>query len=133
MLGGGMRQAGIIAAAGIIALEKMTQRLPEDHATARHIAAGLASIPGIVLNLADVQTNIVFVTFTHLSATDVSARLADRGILASPSDGRRMRLVTHHQVSPADAARVVIAVREICAEIVPAPVTASAAVPSSSA
>jgi threonine aldolase len=58
MLGGGMRQAGVLAAAGIVALEKMIDRLAEDHANARHLAEGLADMPGVAIDLDRVQTNI---------------------------------------------------------------------------
>ncbi|HLG70445.1 MAG TPA: low-specificity L-threonine aldolase [Chloroflexota bacterium] len=115
MLGGGMRQAGIIAAAGIIALEKMTKRLADDHATARHIAQGIHDLPGISLDVSRVQTNILRLGFTRpeLGGPQVSAALRERGILASPGGPTAMRLVTHHHVTMADADAIVAAFRDI--------------------
>jgi threonine aldolase len=115
MLGGGMRQAGIIAAAGITALEKMTGRLADDHRTARRIAEGLAQIPGIEIDPDRVQTNIIRLRFNHpdLDAPEVSARLRQQGIIASAGGARSMRLVTHYQVTMQDADAVVAAFRDV--------------------
>jgi len=115
MLGGGMRQAGIIAAAGIIALQKMAKRLDEDHRTAHRIAEGLREIPGIELDMDRVQTNILFLSFSRpeLSAVEITAGLRQRGILANAGGPRGMRLVTHHHVSTSDADAVIAAFHEI--------------------
>jgi len=123
MLGGGMRQAGVIAAAGIVALTSMVDRLAEDHRTARYIAEGIHDLLGIQLDLSRVQTNILFLGFSRpdLDAVQVSAQLRQRGILAAPSGSTRMRLVTHHHVTMADAGAVVTAFRDICTSAAPQP------------
>ena len=104
ILGGGMRQAGILAAAGIIALTEMTERLDEDHANARHLAAGLAEIPGLTVDMKRVHTNIVYIDIhrDELSAADLAARLNDVGTRVLPLGPNRLRAVTHHQVSAED-------------------------------
>ena len=101
MLGGGMRQAGVIAAAGIVALEKMIGRLAEDHANARRFAAGLAKIPGFTLNLERVQTNIVNFEFPP-NVADFVPRAAARGVKFNSRGGRRVRAVTNRMVSTED-------------------------------
>jgi threonine aldolase len=131
MLGGGMRQAGIIAAAGIIALETMTKRLAEDHPTAGRIAEGIHDLPGIDLDLARVQTNILRLGFTRpeLGGPQASAGLRERGILANAGGSTAMRLVTHHHVTMPDAEQVVAAFREVFASAAPrlAPATTATA------
>ncbi|MBN2547736.1 MAG: low-specificity L-threonine aldolase [Anaerolineales bacterium] len=100
-LGGGMRQAGVLAAAGIIALEKMVDRLAEDHTRAKHLAQGLANIPGIVLDAGTPYTNMVFMEFTEetgLSTRQVTQRLAEQGVLVGVVGTRRFRLVTHYWI-----------------------------------
>lgn len=99
-LGGGMRQAGILAAAGLIALEKMPARLHEDHANAKFLAEGLAKLPGVKLDAASVQTNIVIfeVTKKDSPAAEVTRRLAESDVLASAISATQMRLVTHMDV-----------------------------------
>src|SRR5581483_7729401 len=82
-LGGGMRQAGVLAAAGLIALEKMPARLHEDHANARFLAEGLARVPGIKLDPRRVQTNIVVFELTGMNSAELTRKLAERHILAS--------------------------------------------------
>jgi len=96
-LGGGMRQAGVLAAAGLIALEEMPARLHEDHANARWLAEGLARIPGIRVDPLTVATNIVIFDVGELPfpAPEISARLKQRGLLINPVGQRRMRAVTH--------------------------------------
>lgn len=96
-LGGGMRQAGIIAAAGIVALETMVDRLAEDHARARRLAQGLASIDGLAVDLGAVETNMVMVDHGGLPWTtaELLARLAAAGVIASGRPPRHLRLVTH--------------------------------------
>jgi threonine aldolase len=114
-LGGGMRQAGILAAAGLVALEKGTTRLQEDHDNARFIADALARMPGVRIDLAGVQTNILIfeVTRPGLSALDVTRRLAEQNILASGISTQQVRLVTHMDVDRADCDRAVSALRVI--------------------
>jgi len=102
-LGGGMRQAGILAAAGLHALDHHLARLPEDHENARRLADGLLA-SGATL-LFPVETNLVFAAFPGRSAAELSARLAREGVLANPEGSRPdvLRLVTHLDVSRADA------------------------------
>jgi threonine aldolase len=101
-LGGGMRQAGILAAAGRYALQHHRERLAEDHANARRLADGLTAMGGLLPF--PVETNLVFVAFTGRSAAELSARLAGAGVLANPEGSRPdlLRLVTHLDVSRAD-------------------------------
>jgi len=120
-LGGGMRQAGILAAAGLIALEKMPARLHEDHANARLLAEALKNLEGISLDLKSVETNIViFKVSGKLSAPDLLARLKARGILASAIGPDAIRLVTHYDVDRSAC----IAAAEALSEEVQAAVTA---------
>jgi threonine aldolase len=102
-LGGGMRQAGILAAAGLIALEEGPKRLHEDHANARRLADGLAQIEGITIDPAKVVTNIVIfdVSASGHSPADICERLADSGVLALGWD-TVIRMVTHCDVSTRD-------------------------------
>jgi threonine aldolase len=116
MLGGGMRQAGILAAAGLIALEHGPKRLEQDHENARVLAQSLARVDGIALDAAKVQTNIVIFSVkpSGLSASEFLSRLAARDVLAVPVDGDRVRMVTHLDVTrrqvetAADIAAVVV-------------------------
>lgn len=103
MMGGGMRQAGVIAAAGIVALQKMVSRLAEDHTTAKRLADGLARIPGITVHPERVQTNIVmFESPTALTAPEFIQRMAARGVKFTYPGGRRVRAVTHRMVGTGD-------------------------------
>jgi threonine aldolase len=105
MLGGGMRQAGVLAAAGIIAVNKMTKRLQEDHTRAAKLAAGLAKIPGITFEMGMPQTNMVFPFLSPaLSKTpaEVSREMADRGLKVGVVGPRSFRLVTHYWISDED-------------------------------
>jgi threonine aldolase len=95
-LGGGMRQAGVLAAAGLISLEKMTLRLHEDHANARLLAETLAKLPEVEIDLDAVQTNIVIFELRTRSTSDLLASLKARGILMSSVGSRAIRLVTNH-------------------------------------
>ncbi len=101
--GGGMRQAGILAAAGLIALEESPKRLHEDHALARQLAVGIAGIPGIAINVETVETNIVIfdIAATGKTTKGICASLKENGVLASEF-GTRMRMVTHCDVSLKD-------------------------------
>ena len=114
MFGGSMRQVGVIAAAGLIALEKMTARLEEDHANAQLIARGLAEIPGVKIDPERVQTNIVIfdIAETGKDTTKLSASLKERGVLANGISPREMRLVTHKDVSRSDCESALGAIRE---------------------
>lgn len=103
-LGGGMRQVGVLAAAGLVALETMTTRLTEDHANARLLAESLAKVPGVGVDMASVQTNIVIFqlqdgrTRSGKDALQVVAALKQRGVLVSTVGANAIRLVTHHDV-----------------------------------
>ena len=103
-LGGGQRQAGIIAAAGIYAIEKMSLRLEEDHQNARILAEGIDEIPGLVVDLSTVQTNIVVVELAsgRLTQAELVERLRERGVLVVPWTKGRVRLVTHYGVDEQD-------------------------------
>jgi threonine aldolase len=104
MLGGGMRQAGVLAAAGIVALEKMVARLTEDHVRARNLAEGLSENPGLVLEAGTPATNMVFMSLAPMvtaSARQVADLLKARGILVSATGERTFRLVTHCGVDDA--------------------------------
>jgi threonine aldolase len=111
-LGGGMRQAGVLAAAGLIALEDTPQRLPEDHANARFLAEGLARVPGIQIDPRKVATNIVVfdVGGTGRVSAEISARLKARGVLINGINERLMRAVTHYDATRADCAQALEAV-----------------------
>ena len=100
-LGGGMRQVGVLAAAGLVALETMIPRLRDDHAHAALIARALTERPGV--SVAPGPTNIVVATLSRRPAPDVVAQLAGRGVLASAMDASTLRLVTHRDVSRADS------------------------------
>jgi threonine aldolase len=106
-LGGGMRQVGILAAAGLIALEQMSARLREDHANARLLAEALFHMDGVAIDLDGVETNIVIFRMTgRLSAAELVARLKQRGILASAIGPDAVRLVTHYDVDRAACVKV---------------------------
>jgi threonine aldolase len=104
MLGGGMRQAGVLAAAGIVALETMVDRLAEDHARACRLAQGLATLPGIGLDPARVQTNIVIFELAPdaLTPAEFVTALAAKGVKLGAIGGRRLRAVTHHGIGSDD-------------------------------
>ncbi len=114
-LGGAMRQAGVLAAAGLIALEEMPARLPEDHRNAQSLAEGLHTIPGIEIDPAQVRTNIVIfdIAQTGLTQPEFSARLKSRGVLVSSAGGARVRAVTHLDVTAEDCQHAVEAVRQM--------------------
>ena len=105
MVGGGMRQSGVIAAAGIVALESMVERLADDHANARRLARGLAQVPGIRLDPESIQTNIVIFDWTGGPAPDLISRLGERGVKVSYTGGARVRMVTHAGIGPGDIDR----------------------------
>jgi threonine aldolase len=121
MLGGGMRQAGVIAAAGIVALEKMVDRLAEDHANARALAEGVAKLPGLAVDLASVQTNIVIFRVergasaaTSAAATaDLVAASAARKVKIHAIGPDSIRCVTHKDIDAEDIGRTLDAFAEI--------------------
>jgi threonine aldolase len=117
MLGGGMRQAGVIAAAGIVALTEMVERLDDDHANARALAEGLAATPGVLLDPHRVQTNIVIFELADEpsvpSPQQFIAQLREQGILMGSMGGRRVRAVTHYGISESDVQAAVGAVERV--------------------
>ena len=108
-LGGGMRQAGVLAAAGLIALEEMPKRLCEDHANARLLAEGLATLPGISIDPKKVVTNIVIfdIAESKITPEELAAKAQARGLLLSGAGGTRIRLVTHFGASRQDCQQAV--------------------------
>jgi threonine aldolase len=115
-MGGGMRQAGILAAAGLYALEHNVARLAEDHANARRFAEPLARLPGVVLDVATVETNIVvweLAPEVPFDAAGFVARARERGLLLHPVAERRLRAVTHLDVD----AKACTAAAEIAAAV----------------
>jgi len=116
LLGGGMRQAGVLAAAGIVALEKMVPRLGEDHARARTLAEGLSENRGLVLDAGTPATNMIFMNLAEdvaTSANDVAEAMKERGVLVGVSGKRRFRLVTHCWIDDAGVERAVDAFGEV--------------------
>jgi threonine aldolase len=113
VLGGGMRQAGVVAAAGIYALENHIERLAEDHANARSLAQGLAGVRGVQVDPQAVQTNMVFVSVAPDRADALRAFLKARGMLIG--GGSTIRLVTHLDVDAVGIRALVDAVREFFA------------------
>jgi threonine aldolase len=122
MIGGGMRQAGVLAAAGLVALERMVDRLAEDHANARALAEALAAMPGLAVDLASVQTNIVIVridrgdrTVSAGAAADLVKGCAARKVKVHAMGPAAIRCVTHKDVDAEDIRRAVDAFRELTA------------------
>jgi threonine aldolase len=115
-LGGGMRQAGVLAAAGLVALEEMPARLGEDHANARLLAEAIAKHEAAEIDLADVQTNIVIFTLrTGGDAAEFVAALRERGVLAGTIGERAVRMVTHFDVGRDECERAAGVVGEMLA------------------
>jgi threonine aldolase len=112
MVGGGMRQAGVLAAAGIVALESMIDRLAQDHANAKYLAENLADIPGIDLDPARVKTNIVFFDLQNgLTAKDLAERVARDRVLIMSSGEKKVRVVTHYGIERSDVDAAIGAVK----------------------
>nr|HID14113.1 low-specificity L-threonine aldolase [Anaerolineae bacterium] len=114
VVGGGMRQAGVLAAAGLVALEQMTDRLAEDHARAKRLVEGLARIPGV--EVTPVTTNILYFRLTEgVSKTpeEVVEALAERGVRVLGREDGRFRAVTHYWISDEDIERTIEAMREV--------------------
>jgi len=117
-LGGGMRQAGILAAAGIVALEQMPQRLADDHRRAARLAEGLAALPGVFLPKGMPRSNMVFPELkpeVPQSAKAIESALAAQGILIGRVSERGFRLVTHAWISDADVETVIAGFAEVLA------------------
>ena len=112
-LGGGMRQAGVLAAAGLIALEQMPARLHEDHSNAKLLAEALSTLEGVSIDPRTVETNIVIFRLTGaLKASDLVAGLKERGVLAGTVGPDAIRFVTHYDVSRASCVKAIEAVTE---------------------
>jgi threonine aldolase len=117
ILGGGMRQAGVIAAPGILALTEMVARLGEDHENARILAAGLAALPGVVLDPPAVHTNIVVFRLPGVAAAEAFANALTReGVLVSDFGAGRLRVVTHYGITGADCRRAVAVMTRVWTE-----------------
>lgn len=119
ILGGGMRQAGIIAAPGIIALEKMISRLEEDHKNARALAEGLAETTGVEVELENVQTNIVYFDVHNLGITseEFVSKLKEYGVLALTRDRNKVRMVTHIGIEKIHIDRTLNVVEDIAKKL----------------
>lgn len=115
LLGGAMRQVGVLAAAGLVSLEKMVGRLGEDHDNARVLAENLAELDGLSIDPSKVQTNVVFLEVTRpgMTAYDVSRALKERNVLANAVDEARIRMLTHHDVTREDCLLAAREIREI--------------------
>lgn len=119
-LGGGMRQAGVLAAAGIVALEKMIDRLADDHRRARELAEGLSRIPGLALDMGMPQSNMVFLRLTggstQTSGDEIVAKLKQRGVMISIMPGAaNFRLVTHYYIDDKAVAETIAAFQAVLA------------------
>jgi threonine aldolase len=104
-LGGGMRQSGVLAAAGLVAIGEMRDRIPEDHANARRLAEGLTRLDGLEVDAAEVETNILFVRTVSRKAEEVVFALGAEGVLALATGEDRIRFVTHPDVDAEDVDR----------------------------
>ncbi|AXE30167.1 low-specificity L-threonine aldolase [Chromobacterium phragmitis] len=117
LMGGGLRQAGVLAAPGILALTEMAARLDEDHANARYLAEGLAKLPCVDINPADTHINLVWFRFNaDIDSAELMAALEEAGFLANPPHMGMMRLVTHWQVSRADIDRLLEAMQRVLSD-----------------
>ncbi|HLQ14328.1 MAG TPA: GntG family PLP-dependent aldolase [Candidatus Eisenbacteria bacterium] len=115
-LGGAMRQAGVIAATGLIALDTMVDRLAEDHSNARTLAEGLAELPGVRCDLSRVQTNLVFFDLDGMTGADFEEECRKRGLLGGATDAHRVRFVTHYGIRADDIQSTL----KICEEVLSA-------------
>jgi len=115
-LGGGMRQVGVLAAAGLIALDSMVDRLAEDHAHARTLAEGLSELPGVRCDLSRVQTNLVYFDLDSMPAQAFTEECAKRGLLSDWVTPHRMRFVTHYGIEAGDVQDAL----KICEEVLTA-------------
>ena len=119
MLGGGMRQAGVVAAAGLVALEHGPGRLHEDHANARYLAERLAEVPGIDIVPESVHTNIVIYALdaSRFDSDSFLSEIRRHGVLGVSVDRYRVRMVTHRDVSRNDVERAADVVEEVIREV----------------
>jgi threonine aldolase len=125
MLGGGMRQAGVIAAAGVVGLEQMIDRLALDHATAKNLAYKISEIPGVIIDPSSIQTNIVIFEIDRgvSPASDVVNALKSKGVKVStygsivPNGGQYIRMVTHRHIGEEDVDSAAMALSEVMASL----------------
>jgi len=116
MLGGGMRQVGVLAAAGLISLEKMTKRLGQDHARAKKLAEGLMQARGLVLDAGTASTNMVYFNLAedvNLTIDQITDEMKKRGVLIDAAGNRRFRLVTHYWVDDTSVEQAVKALGQV--------------------
>ena len=118
VLGGGMRQTGVIAAAGTIALEQMLDRLAEDHMNARRLAEGIAQTPGLSIDPARIKTNIIFFDLVsdRLAAPEFIKRLEQKGVKLLPTEPSRFRMVTHYGINSEDIDAALMALGQVMEE-----------------
>lgn len=118
ILGGAMRQAGVLAAAGLVALDEIYPRLDEDHRNARRLAEGLAELPGVSVDLETVQTNLVYARFpAALPGHELEAHLRSEGILIGAYDPKRVRFAFHYQIDQAGVDRTLAAVKRLVTRV----------------
>lgn len=118
MLGGGMRQVGVLAAAGLVSLEKMTKRLGEDHARAKKLADGLRQVKGIEVDAGSPSTNMVYLNLSDdvkVNSIQIAERAKKLGVLLDAENTRRFRLVTHYWVDDAGVEKTIMAFQEALA------------------
>jgi threonine aldolase len=113
MLGGGMRQAGIIAACGIVAIEKMTDRLADDHRNARLLAEELSALDGITVDMSRVQTNMVYFDVSGLGMKDFIGEMSKRGVMLSHREGDIVRAVTHRGIEREDILETIERIKKL--------------------
>jgi threonine aldolase len=115
-LGGGMRQAGVLAAAGLIAIEEMPKRLYEDHANAKFLAKTIAGMPGVHIDPEKIETNIVIfdVSNTGMNSDQMLLCLREQNLIGSSVNETVVRLVTHMDVTRADCEQAAEIIRELC-------------------
>jgi threonine aldolase len=115
MLGGGMRQVGVVAAAGIISLEKMTKRLADDHRRAKKLAEGLRKVEGLAVDSNSPYTNMVYLNLSRdvtVNAQQITQKMKDLGVLVDPENARRFRLVTHYWIDDPAVEKAISAFQE---------------------
>ena len=116
MLGGGMRQVGIVAAAGLISLETMTKRLNDDHARARKLADGLRQVKGLAVDTNSPYTNMVYLNLSEgvsVNAHQITQKMKDVGVLVDPENARRFRLVTHYWIDDTAVEKTISAFQQV--------------------
>ena len=118
LLGGGMRQIGMLAAAGIVGMNTMVERLAEDHAHAKRLAAGLSAIPGLVFDPDAVETNIVLFEVVSCPAEQLIAALKERGVLINHQGGQQVRMLTHPGICSDDVEEALKMVAVVAEEVV---------------